>query len=503
MSRPYGYQLNTKEDQRRRIVSGEGAFGDIITAGLTPMCQREFSYGGHGREIYEFTQLGGAIAYADSMAQLSTGTSVGGTAFMRTDRHVRYRPGQGVLMRFTALFDTPVYLTSQTAGAYGGSENGLFVGYNYLDTELRFGFCRQSDGAREVYQLEVTTSASGSENVTVTLNGTGYVVAVTSGTAEENAQELAGGTFTGWTAEASGEYVNFLATNVGARDGSYSASSTGTLAGTMTQKRDGVAVTENWFYQEDWNVDKMDGTGPSGQVLDPTKGNVYSINFQYLGFGDIQLSIEDSDTGRPQLVHVIKYANTATQPSSSNPIYALGAACFQAGSGVSKTVKVGSVAGFVEGVFVQMGPDHGKAVSGSVGGTSEVPVLSLRVNEIFIDGVSKINLREIVPTAVNASATGSNRPIIASIVLNGTLTDPLWTEFKAGESFVSVDESATGISGGDVLAAVSFDGSGGGASEDLTQVMLRARPGDILSVVIETTGNAADYVASIAWKEDS
>jgi len=53
----------------------------------------------------------------------------------------------------------------------------------------------------------------------------------------------------------------------------------GTSFGIMT-RNDSV---DTWVAQADWNGDKMDGTGgasnPTGQNLDPTKGNVYHINF--------------------------------------------------------------------------------------------------------------------------------------------------------------------------------------------------------------------------------
>ena len=41
----------------------------------------------------------------------------------------------------------------------------------------------------------------------------------------------------------------------------------------------------------------MDGTGPSKQTLDPEFGNVFKIQYQWLGFGAIIFSIENSVTG--------------------------------------------------------------------------------------------------------------------------------------------------------------------------------------------------------------
>lgn len=488
-------------------VTGEGAFSDVITAELTPMCQRDFAYGGHDDEVYEYTFGTGSITYENSMAVLATGASAGGTAFMRTDRAVRYRPGQGALFRFTALFSAPVAGVSMTAGAYGGSENGLFVGYNYADTggpggTPRFGFCRQHDGLRDVHSLQITAAASGAETLTVTLNGTATNVSLTAGTVAENAQEVAATSFSGWVAEASGDTVYFLANNVGARSGAYSASSTGTATASFTQKLAGQATTEEWVYSSSFNIDRLDGSGVSGFELDPTKGNVYQIRMQYLGFGAIDFGVEDPQSGRFIVAHRYRYANANTVPSSSNPIYQIGGAVSNVTGASNSTVSIGSVAGFVEGTFAVLGPSHGQTAEGNV--SAETPVLSIRCNQIFSDGISRVNLRDILPTFLSVSGSGSNKPIRAKLVLSGTLTDPLWNFYAATHSFVSYDTSATGISGGDVIFETSFS-SGSGVAIDLTGIKISVRPGtrSVLSVVVEPTGTAADYVASLAWREDS
>lgn len=41
--------------------------------------------------------------------------------------------------------------------------------------------------------------------------------------------------------------------------------------------------------QADWNIDKMDGTGPSGYTLDPTKSQILFIDFEWLGVGRVRM----------------------------------------------------------------------------------------------------------------------------------------------------------------------------------------------------------------------
>ena len=41
--------------------------------------------------------------------------------------------------------------------------------------------------------------------------------------------------------------------------------------------------------QTDWNIDKFDGTGDSGFIIDATKLNVFFIDFEWLSAGDVRM----------------------------------------------------------------------------------------------------------------------------------------------------------------------------------------------------------------------
>ena len=48
-------------------------------------------------------------------------------------------------------------------------------------------------------------------------------------------------------------------------------------------------VAETRVAQDDWNVDKLDGTGPSGLVLDITKAQIFWMDIEWLGLGTVRL----------------------------------------------------------------------------------------------------------------------------------------------------------------------------------------------------------------------
>ncbi len=73
------------------------------------------------------------------------------------------------------------------------------------------------------------------------------------------------------------------------------------------------------YLQNAWNVDKCDGNNLMPVINWKDYINVFSIQMQYLGAGDIIFSIENPNTGLFQTVHIIKYANANNKTSLSNP----------------------------------------------------------------------------------------------------------------------------------------------------------------------------------------
>jgi len=72
------------------------------------------------------------------------------------------------------------------------------------------------------------------------------------------------------------------------------------------------SVVDNTINQVDWNIDKFDGTGPSGITLDPTKVFILMIDLQYLGMGRVRIGF-DID-GVMYYAHQFLNANILTVP---------------------------------------------------------------------------------------------------------------------------------------------------------------------------------------------
>lgn len=54
----------------------------------------------------------------------------------------------------------------------------------------------------------------------------------------------------------------------------------------------GGLVSTNRVAQSDWNMDQLDGSGPSGKVVDWSKCQILQIDYQWLGVGGVRFGIE-------------------------------------------------------------------------------------------------------------------------------------------------------------------------------------------------------------------
>ncbi len=78
-------------------------------------------------------------------------------------------------------------------------------------------------------------------------------------------------------------------------------------------------MTHDDVTQANFNIDRLDGTGPSGMTLNPQLGNVYQIQFQWLGYGVLIFSVTNPVSGQSSKFHIYEYPNSAEVPSVAQP----------------------------------------------------------------------------------------------------------------------------------------------------------------------------------------
>ncbi len=250
--------------------------------------------------------------------------------------------------------------------------------------------------------------------------------------------------------------------------------------------------------QTSWNVDNFSGTGgtsnPSGQLLDPTKGNVYQLQAQWLGYGAIAFYIESQLTGKFAPCHVIKYANQFDTPSLVNPTFPISFTSTNTTNNTAVSMSNASIAGFVEGKLVYNGINY------SADGTT---VAAANKNMITLQNPTTFNgfrNRTIALIKTLTLVTDGNNVITYNLVKNGTLTGGSFASVSAN-SPVQFDTTATYTAGTGRSAYKTILNKVDSATIDISSYEIFLNPGETISIIATGGANTGATVA-ISWLDD-
>jgi len=518
------YEVQLQADQYGNIINpaatAKSAFGEPISVPVTPVLQLDGLYGLDPRqfETYTGTSLGlsGTADTTDTLMQVTTGTDPYGYGVLRSKRAVRYRPGQGAQARFTAMFTATAGVGvagyTQRAGFFT-QEQALQIGFN----GEQFGVMRQNGGKAHIHVFTITAAATVTGNIDLTLDGTTTSVAVTAGdTIAIVARKIAAAFASSgaWLVEYSGTKVCFLAQRVGPKAGAFSFVDTGGTGVTaaLTNPQVGVNHTEDWTYQTDFNIDTLDGNGPSGVVLDPSKLNVFQINFRWLGAGELRYAIENPLNGDMIFFHHEHYSNQNVNVHIDNPSLKIGYVAYNIDGvgGTNVVVSGASMMGAIEGIIQTTKLPTAASISldpnPNLSAIDYHHVLTLH-NRLVYSG--KINTREVLLKNINASFTTSptGKPITVYMYYNFDAL-PALSYTTQSDQYSSVYYSTTEgivVPGSTNLPIYIFDVPGNqSVTIDLSDLRIALPPNSNLSIVIRSgSGTAIDtYATSLSWVED-
>ena len=411
------------------------AFGDLKAERMSPVTQISAEYG-LLNQVLTVTDTGasGTTTVVDNKFTCQTGTATDGLAAILSLRLLTYRPGQGASARFTALFTTGLPNSRQLAGLIT-AENSFTFGY----VGTSYGIIHTHDGESEAQELTITTPAAGAESATITVDGVGYTVPLTAGTVQHNAYEISESLNTQVpNYDFSSNDDNVIAQAVLNGPGGSFAFSSATAVAAWVQIALGVLPITDFTPQASWSIDTMD-------IIDPTMGNVYQIQFQYLGFGAIKFYIEDPETGNFVLVHIIEFANSSTTPSVTNPSFRIGWVARNFGNTTNLTLAGSSAAGFIEGDVKISSPPKGFDHEQTGITTTTTNVLTFR-NRLNFGG--KRNRAELLPLLLSLS-TQSTKTVFFDVIANPVFGGDL--DFSYIDEVGSIMEVATDsvpVSGG-------------------------------------------------------
>jgi hypothetical protein len=207
-------------------------------------------------------------------------------------------------------------------------------------------------------------------------------------------------------------------------------------------------VTETVVDQIDWNVDPLNGLGPSGITLDITKAQIMFMDIEWLGEGTVRLGFVID--GNFILCHRFNHANLITSTyitTASLPLrYEITNTGITSNPSTLKQVcsSVISEGGYeLRGAQLSIGTSITAPASLAVAGTY-YPIISIKLRSGYLDGV-------VILTAL--SIMGVDTGMYSwKIIASGTTTGGSWVN-AAADSAVEYNITGTSFTGGRTLAS--------------------------------------------------
>ena len=277
------------------------------------------------------------------------------------------------------------------------------------------------------------------------------------------------------------------------------------------------SVVETRVAQANWNMDKFDGTGASSQSshvghgnLDITKSNIFWIDIEWLGVGDVRCGFVVDGLFMP--AHIFHNDNINTTTYMTTAILPIRYEIENTGTSASAS-KMKQICSTVisEGGYTL----EGKSRSVSIPITTPIdlptagtftPVMSLRLKDSFKDAIAVLKDVEFFGVTNNTSYR-------YKIIVGGTLTGASWA--SAGtDSPIEYDITANTVSGGRdaQVGYVNVSAGAGGAAVNLTRDVLftyqferdsfaASNNGIIITLAGTGATNGNDAVGSMTWEE--
>jgi len=270
-------------------------------------------------------------------------------------------------------------------------------------------------------------------------------------------------------------------------------------------------VNETRISQPNWNIDKMDGTGPSGLVLDITKAQILWMDVEWLGLGTVRLGFVIN--GKFILCHEFDHANLITSTYITTASLPLRYEIENTGATTSASTLAQVCSTVIsEGGYELRGLQQGIGIPITAPRTlttagTYYPIVSLRLK------VSPNRLDAIVIlTALSIMGISNNTNYNWRAVASGVTTGGTW--ISAGvDSAVEYNLTGTSFTGGRILAEGYTQATNQSSTTidilkealfkfQLERDFFTSTPYE-LTLIAGASANGAGIFASMDWEEIS
>ncbi len=213
-----------------------------------------------------------------------------------------------------------------------------------------------------------------------------------------------------------------------------------------------VSATRN-----NWNIDKLDGNGPSGKTLQLSAANIFLVDFEWLGVGRVRFGTVID--GQVCYCHEINNAGNVQGAYLKSPNLPVRAEMRQTGAGTA-TMKMVCCSVMSEGgadfTGVTRSVDTGGTSTGVAITTTDTrrALIGVRLQSGKLDSVNEVLNASVVPLPQSSSTSAPFRyEIVSNPTLGGsTIT---WNPVDVNSNFdyaVAPDNTIT-VTGGTVIAS--------------------------------------------------
>ena len=269
------------------------------------------------------------------------------------------------------------------------------------------------------------------------------------------------------------------------------------------------SLVETRVPKANWNIDPLDGTGPSNLTLDITKSQILWMDIEWLGLGTVRLGFVIN--GKFIHCHSFHHANIITGTyitTASLPLrYEITNTAATASTSTLKQVcsTVLSEGGYeLRGLQQAIGTTITSPHALTTAGTY-YPVISLRLKSARLDAI-------VILTAISILGASANTNYTWRVVASATTTGGTWTSAGTNSS-VEYNLTGTATTGGRILAQGYFSSTNQspGSIDILKEALfkfqlerdgLTSTPYE-LSLIASASSGTSNVHASMDWEEIS
>ena len=263
------------------------------------------------------------------------------------------------------------------------------------------------------------------------------------------------------------------------------------------------SLVETRVLQSEWNVDKLDGTGPSDVALDISKAQIMFSEYEWLGAGSVRLGF--AIDGEFIIAHQFNHANYVVHPyitTASLPIR------FEIeNTGTTETAAaLGQICVSVmsNGGYERHTEDWTAARTTSVNVSSTFyPIASIRMAADRTDSV-------IMPSALNIVPIAQGNYQWA-LIRNATITGGTWVTHTDSTGNVEYNITATAMTGGINVAEGIINASNQATSSvmlnegfqrfdlQLGRTNADTPVSDTMTIALRSLGGTQSGIGSLSW----